>query len=340
MIISKLISEKYIYINLHAEEVMNSNYFGNSREGINVYFLNTTTIERITKNLIDNIENSNIKILFLNFDKILEIQSNILLQFQKIRDLGFKIIFLNVKKIILEKNRFDILKNLQNIEENDSYKRFYFFEEKADEYVDLEVDSKTLFYEKFKNELNKIREDNPPIHNSSYVYLTTYIDIKKLISKEPALVFYAIYRLAFKVKRKYFEEITPDFKNPILVCQSLNGSYITSILSSFLNLDMTVFDRIGPTNNLYNRLDKNIKEDENYIVVSDFVCLGTEIKITKNLIQFLGGKYLGNVSLIKVETLAKIEKANRTLAIFSIRRDNHEELNYYIYTNLKSLENI
>ena len=72
------------------------------------------------------------------------------------------------------------------------------------------------------------------------------------------------------------------------------------------------------------------------------MCLGTEVKITKSLIEFSGGKYLGNVSLVKVETLTRedlpLDNRDRTISVFSIRESNNQELKYFIYTNLKPLD--
>lgn len=113
------------------------------------------------------------------------------------------------------------------------------------------------------------------------------------------------------------------------------------MLSKLLKLDILVFDKIGPINKLYNKLEKHNYENKKYIVVSDLVCLGTEVKITKNLIEFSGGKYLGNVSLAKIETLTRedldLDSIDRTISVFSITDKNNVELNYYIYTNLKKL---
>ena len=121
----------------------------------------------------------------------------------------------------------------------------------------------------------------------------------------------------------------------------MTSTFIVSVLSKLLNLDIVVFDKIGPITKLYNKIDKHNFEKSKYIVVSDLVCLGTEVKITKNLIEFSGGKYLGNVSLVKVETLnredLKLENIDRTISVFSITENNNQELEYFIYTNLKSL---
>ena len=160
--------------------------------------------------------------------------------------------------------------------------------------------------------------------------------MKKFMSYEKELLLFSIYKLAIKIKTKWQNEIE---YGPILICQSMNSAFIVSILSTFLKLDILIFDKIGPINKLYNRLDNTISDKRKYIIVSDLVCLGTEVKIVKSLIQFIGGNCLGNVSLIKTETLKNthIIKENATIAIFSIKRANNKELNYDIFTDLESL---
>lgn len=139
-----------------------------------------------------------------------------------------------------------------------------------------------------------------------------------------------------KIKNEWGKELD---QKPILVCQSMNSAYIVSVLSILLKLDILILDKIGPIHTLYTRMDKSFSENRKYIVVSDLVCLGTEAKIVKNLILFMGGKYLGNVSLVKTETLEKahIKRTDATKAVFSINRENNRELNYSITTDLLPL---
>ena len=54
MIISKLITENYIYINLHAEQVITANYLESSKEGIFVTELNLTTLKNVFEVLLSD----------------------------------------------------------------------------------------------------------------------------------------------------------------------------------------------------------------------------------------------------------------------------------------------
>ncbi len=335
MIISKLITENYIYINLHAEQVITANYLESSKEGVFVTELNLTTLKNVIEDLRSLTLADNRDVLVLDFKFLAFLQPNLKNMFIELKNLGFKIIFLNIENKIIESNGFDIVTNSNNELEGSVFKKFYFFEGNDSAIMTLTLNIDDAFYNRFKEILiaNKSTEENIK-HTSSFVYISSYIDIKRIITFERSFILYAIYNLAIKINEEYLNinEVAPK-----LVCQSLNGSFIASILSTYLNLDIVIFDKIGPVNKLYSRLNKVIEEDGEYVVISDLVCLGTEVKIVRNLIQFLGGKYLGSIALIKVETLAKnhIDKIDTTTAVFSIRKSNNQELGYRIYTNLE-----
>mgnify|MGYP003606498120 CR=1 FL=1 len=339
MIISYIENPLYIYFNLHAEEVISSNYLNDDNQGVYIASLQFETINRIY-NFIKESKTIIQKDIVFDFKNIEHIQANILTKIIEIRDLGFKLTFLNISDRIIDSLS---LKNIVNdkhiISNNNGYEIFYFFSDADSIIYETIIKSDKLFYDEFKNRLKKeyIVEYKKP-HASSFVYLHSFIDLKKFISKERPFVYYALYRLAMKIKEKWQPQL---INNPILVGQSLTSTFIVSILSKLLKLDILVFDKIGPITKLYNKLEKHNFENRKYIVVSDLVCLGTEVKITKNLIEFSGGKYLGNVSLVKVETLTRedlqLDNVDRTISVFSITENNNQELKYYIYTNLKAL---
>lgn len=336
MVISKIITEDYIYFNLHAEQVVNSNYLENIPSGIYEDKLSLSTILKIKENLDTNTEHSTIKNIIIDFSYILSSQPNLKSKFVELRKYGFIIVCLNISNSLVSELGFDTIQNVLNVknEEQDFFTKYYVFEEES-KLTELEINITEIFQTKFKNLLKDHITKNPNPHTSSYVYISSYVDLKKFISYHRDFSLFAIYKLALKIRAEWYDELED---NPILVCQSMNSSYIVSILSTLLKLDILILDKIGPINKLYSRLDNVINENRKYIVVSDLVCLGTEVKIVKNLIQFMGGKYLGNVSIIKTQTLEPkdIKRNDATLAIFSIKRENNKELNFYISTNLES----
>ncbi len=357
MIISKLNAEDFIYYDLHSEEVVTSNFIKDINQGIFCDRLQSITLERISKDINENLHKGT-SIAF-NFNHIEGVQSNLNNYFTDLKKSGFQIVLLNITKELIDNLGFNSISNTNNKDENlifydkgtlkprtkEGFSKFYLFEDNTIDFVTENFKIDKIFDKEFKEKLVKYSETHSEPHTSSFVYLDSYINIKKFISKEKSLCVFSIYKLALKILKEWREngpipfykegenkEVTP----PILVCQSLNSSYLASILSNLLKLDILILDKIGPVNRIYNSLNKNIIENRNYIVVSDLVCLGTEVKIVKNIIEFLGGKYLGNVSLIKTETLKKkdIKKKDATIAIFSIDRTNNEELGYYITTDL------
>lgn len=340
MIVSLIKNVNYIYFSLHAEEVITSNYIKDNNDGIFVSSLQFETIERLYLFLRDSTFEEQ-KYIVLDFRSIKHIQANIISKIISIRDLGYKLIFKNISSEVHEALAINVIVNPKNLNnEMNGYDTFYYFSSDYEEIYSVDLNEKKLFnkeFERILKEKNYIVEYDKK-HSSSFVYLHSFIDLKKFISHEQPFFYFALYKLAMKIKYKWKTEIG---NNPILVSQSLTSTFIVSILSKLLNLDILVFDKIGPITKLYNKLEKHNFDKRKYIVVSDLVCLGTEVKITKSLIEFSGGKYLGNVSLVKIETLTRedlsLENIDHTISIFSVTNENNKELNYYIYTNLNPL---
>lgn len=319
---------------MHAEEVVTSNFIKEDNAGIYCDRLQIETIQRI----VDSLSRSEIKTIVFDFKDIIDCQPNLQKKLIELKNQNFKIILVNLKKKLCSELSLDSIKNPKNKEKDDWYLVFFMFEDGDDSITEIAPNVSHQFEYEFKKRIsNYIDKNHNEPHTSSFVYLTAFVDMKRFISHEKAFMLYSLYLLALKVRK----EMKDDLKEkPILVCQSLNSSYLVSILSTLLSLDILIFDKIGPVNKLYNRIDNSVSGKRKYIIVSDLVCLGTEVKIVKNLIQFIGGECLGNISLIKTETLSKshILKVNATIAVFSIRNENNKELGYTIKTNLEAVK--
>ncbi|WP_156307976.1 hypothetical protein [Sphingobacterium endophyticum] len=361
MIISRLNTDNFYYYNLHSEEVLTSNFIEDINQGIFCDRLQSITIDRVSKDIKK--ENSGLKNVALDFKHIENIQPNVNTYFTDLKKDGYNLVLLNVSEELIKSMGFNLIENINNSSKDlifydkgtllprnkPGYYKFYFFESSSNDFFPFSFNISDEFNKVFKGKLANYKENNHEPHTSSFVYVETYINIKKFISYEKEFCIYSIYKLALKILKEwrlngpipfYKEGEINELLPPILVCQSLSSSYIAGILSNLLKLDILILDKIGPINRIYNSLNKNIIENRNYIVVSDLVCLGTEVKIVKNIIEFLGGNYLGNVSLIKTETLKKkdIIKKDATIAVFSIDKTNNRELGYYITTDLMDKE--
>ncbi len=325
MIISKIIDDNIVCYNLHAEQTVTATFLDEAGIGVFEESLTNNTLGRIIGDF-SNHPNFN---LILDFKNLKSCQNNLLLKITELIKMSKISVLKNVKKEIVDKLGVKTFTNVNNIELDGEYALFYLINAGQ-----INISNGDLFNEAFKKYLvSQSHNDSGPIpHHSSSVYLTTYIDIKGMISKEKGFFIYSLYHLAMRIKNHW--DLTLNNEKPTLVCQNLNGSYIASILSGLLKMNILILDKLGPINKLYSTLDNKIEDGKSYIVVSDVVCLGTEIKIAKNLITFLGGNYLGNVSVIRVETLLpETKKFDDNQCIFKITRDNNP-INFQIKTAL------
>ena len=293
------------------------------------------TLKRIVEDFGDN----NHTEVILDFENVLDVQNNLNPVVSQLKINSKTLILLNVNFQIITKLGIDIFNNPNNKANSEFFELFIV----SDTLSTVILKTEELFTNEFIKYLikhsidnegyNKINNKIPIIsdfipHISSSVYITKYIDVKRMISDDKAFFIYCLYKLSLIVRKQWLA------KKPTLVCQNLNSSYIASILSSFLKFDILVFDKLGPTNKIYSTLDNKIETDKEYLIVSDVVALGTEMKIAKSLITFLGGKYLGNISLIRIETLhPEVKQYGNTSSLFTISKDNNP-IEYQILTEL------
>jgi hypothetical protein len=337
MIISRLELEKYTFFKLHAEQAFEGS-FGSflhkeiPQAGIFQNALSKTTIDNLAQEIRKNKIKS--KCVIFDFEGIeyLQVNQNIYFK-EKILD------YLKSKKIQLSNITNKIINDLgfshliKNIEA----------EQKTIIINDPENQEVTLttlqaFNTLFKNKLkDNYLDETTKFHRSSPVYITKYIDIKKFITIDRAFIIYALYNLSFSmIKQKEYRDwnIEKNEKEIVLFSQNMNSSFIASILSSFLQLDVMLIDHVGPINKIYSNFENRIDRNKKYIVVSDVVCLGTEVKIAKNIIEFSGAEYIGNVSIIRVNTLKNEDlKYTDVDSIYVIEKDNND-MGYSIRTAL------
>lgn len=343
MLISPIIKDTELYIHLHAEQSVTGTFYSDNDEpkeniitGIYTKELSQTTLKAIIKYL-EQYKDKAYNIVF-DFSDLDDVNKNVTEEIVKIRKKANFLIFLNVSEYIIKKmtlTTFSDNEVNQSQLENNNYEIFYV----TDIACKVIPSSLTTIFEKeFETNLEKItkeRDIEEQKHFSSSVYLPKFIDIKSLAVNSQQFFIYTIYRLAKKIERNTSLNLEIGKSNDtILFCQNLNNSYISSVLSSFLLIDVIVMDRIGPINKVYHELGKKIKRNAKYIVVSDVVCMGTEVRIAKNIIEFLGGKYLGNVSIVRIATLKKEDKYLDTESIFELTKENNSKIGFEIKTAL------
>lgn len=338
MIISKIKISNCLYYHLHAEQTITSALVDGGNIGVLEQIINETTLIKI----IDDYRKDTNKpeVLILNFESTNAIQNNQISKISELKDLNTNLILINIKKeLIKELNLLSLFNNENNItDDNGNYLVFNCFDTSNFKVLYSTEDIfKTHFLKLLKDKYTKPLVGKETYHSSSSIYLSKWINIKKFISVDREFFLYAIYSLAVKTYNKWFKDKKAfnSENKPILVCQNLNSSYITSILSTLLRTDIVILDQIGPINKMYSTLDSKIENNKKYIVVSDLVCLGTEIKIAKSLIEFLGGKYLGNVSIVRIQTIEPCYRSfEDTECVFVVDKDNNKEIGYKISTAL------
>ncbi len=314
---TKIKFENAFYFHLHAEEVIMSCIDSN------LSLSNITQLRHITLESVSNSIPSDSKhTVILDFNNLVSVQYNTETIIQQIRTKSINLILLNISGLLLEPLRVSILNNPKNIiNEHNVFEVYYV----SETYSDSIPNYKEVFEMEFESHLIKHTKDTGFIfHNSSSVYINKYIDIKSFISYERKFFLVCIYFLSLQIKNLYEENSNSNTEKPWLVCQNLNSSLLTSVLSSILKWDLIILDKIGPINNLYANLNNVILPDKNYLVISDVICLGTEVKITKNLITYLGGNYIGNVSLVRVATLKEEDKYKNAISLYNINKLNNK----------------
>jgi hypothetical protein len=332
MIISPLISNNVLYINLHAEQAFFGTFHAdvlnvskNIITGIYDQELNLSILEKVLNYVKRNKKHFNI--LVLDFERLITAQKNLDGKLIEIKNEIKYTILKNINITILDKlNLNDCFDRFGN-KSNDDFQHDHFVlnDDSSHKLSDI-VSAKKVFDQEFEKMLVKITRPNTSkkIHHSSPVYLSNFIDIKELIVKNKALFYYSCYWLAIEMTKKTTRTwLIEKGARKTLLCQNLNSSFIASVLSSYLLLDVITLDHIGPINKVYNEIDKKIRDGEEYIVVSDVVCMGTEVRIAKNIIEFSGGKYIGNVSIVRIMTMEYEDKYNDTESVYDISKDKN-----------------
>lgn len=323
MVISKIIDQDCVYFNLHAEQSFTGSFLAdkgdasiNICEGIFGSELTLQTLGNIEASLSDCLEYRAV----LDFTGIREVQANLFKVINEIIKLVKQLAFVSVSDKIIEKLNLGFF--TKGNELVDGHYALYVL---ATEVQSFEIaGSLALFQQKFTDLLVANTLDNQgdkAFRHNSPVYVPKFIDVKGMITSDPSFFTYIIYNMAIKIHLKEDWNVPGD--NPILFCQNLNGSYICSILSRFLKWDMLSMDHIGPANKVYSSIGNKIRSEARYLVISDVICLGTEIKICQNIINYSGGRYLGNACVVKIETLLAEHQDKNSISVFSISEGNN-----------------
>ena len=332
MIISRFEYNECTYFSLHAEQVY-EDFILDTSIGIFQKSLLISTINRleyyINKNPIAT------DYIVFDFNNIEIIQPNQSSRFKE----NILDVFCKEKQVLLHNIPKVVAKSLYVGEyithDATFYEEIKLFKDDINTKKIISIDNAfDLYFVELLKTKGYISDEEDKLNPSSKVIINKFIDIKKFISQDKDFFIFAVYRLALSMisnnGRKW--TITSNTKDIILFAQNMNSAYIASILSSFLQLDVLLIDHLGPKNKLYMVFDNMIKRNKKYLVVSDMVCMGTEVRLAKNSIEFSGAEYLGNVSIVRINTTGK-DIYNNTESLYTVSKDNNS-FKYSIKTAL------
>lgn len=352
MLYSSLYNDGYLYITLHTEQVYQDfdfygeeDYLINSSLGFFTTELKVDTLERLRKN-IELIDIDKIKNIIIDCDKINESKNSnsefdLIIRFIIENEISLSLIRVGMKlyedlKLIKYKQAYS-----DNIKENNTkqYTNFFINESEFDT-INFDSIIFDIYQKQLKEKLKKeyLIENKKKISNSSNVYLDYYINIKLFIEQKE-LTYFGLYLLC---KNALNENLIPKLnqrnspRKTILFFQSLNGSYLASILSKIALIDMAYIDHVGPINKIYRTILKNNFEyPNNYLIMSDVICMGTEEKIVRSLIEYENSHIIGNLCIVKIEPIKRTDNKQKTSSLFTLTKETNIEIGYKIHTDFE-----
>ena len=283
------------------------------------------------------------KDIFIDFDKIEDISDNNLLGF-----FGF------LKRKFCVQNKMVYIANLDNkIYERIKGDNKFKIEEERDgkislimgnkrEYVEIQSlrkKSKIIIDEIVEKMIKNSTEKCDEIHTSSPVYLSRYINMKKMVADNSILLRYAIYCLANKMIDGNIISNEYNYnRNICLFFQTINGGYIASQIADLFNIDIVYLDHLGPIKSVHKKhFEKCIHDNKKYIIISDVICLGGEVGRARTIIEYCGGTVIGEVCLVDIKTIKNEDIKNR-ISLYTVSDENNK-IEYTIETDLCKLCN-
>jgi len=147
--------------------------------------------------------------------------------------------------------------------------------------------------------------------SSSNVYVNKYINVKSLFLDYDymMMVISELAQIIYKHFKKYHGQIS-------LLGVSNNGIILANILSYELKAPAYSLNRLGPVYCLEEDVDRLVDfSDKNYILVSDVTCMGGEYRMAKGIVDILGSRILGGISVVKIRDVYRNDTGTDVFAI-------------------------
>lgn len=137
-------------------------------------------------------------------------------------------------------------------------------------------------------------------NNSSNIFASFYIDIKKLFSRNKNMNVF-LFGLYKKI------EMLKEYDYFVVV--SSNGAIMANILSYLFKKEVLYLLNLGPTIALSNRdLRSKIKTNAKYLYVFDFLCLGNELKTLDMLLKINGAQLVYGIGVAQLLPSERYER--------------------------------
>ncbi|GEM_PF-2379699 len=146
----------------------------------------------------------------------------------------------------------------------------------------------------------------------SPVIIDRYINVKKMLVDENPMPI-CIADLAMKITNTISKQSIQkrQLNQPTLFCHSMAGSFLASLIGASLGLDLLFVDHLGPEKDIVSvNFSNRIKHGHEYIIVTDVVCLGTEIESAMSYINLNGGKVKCVATMFRIDTIGILPNYN------------------------------
>lgn len=202
-------------------------------------------------------------------------------------------------------------------------------------YAELVKKRCELYDEKLEQIIQEVTEDNTSKYHASVpVYLTRYINVKKLVELKPEFFRYLIYELANKMIEQNIVSMNPmENANCNFFFHTINGGYIATQLAELFQMDMVYLDHLGPIESVHRKhFEKSIRDNQNYIIISDVICMGGEVGRARTIIEYCGGRVRGEVCIVDIKTVRE-EVLNKRVSLYNVS-NKHNSIGYMIRTDM------
>lgn len=339
MLYSKIIQDNILYVLLHAEQVFQNFSRFDHRLGFFTSELTRDTVERVGVEIKKIADISSIIIdcngLDDSHNSFNELNNIIKYCIEKQLDVSLIRVSeslygkLQMYKIMSENN---LQESHKKISHETQFKLFAIHDINFDDFDDFVL---TIFSRIILDKKKLYAEDRAPdkqYSESSNVILPKYLNIKRFI-EEKEISFIGLYLLC---KKTINEGLIPNIgenNRPVIVFPSIAASYLASLFAKISCCDIAYRDHIGPKNKIYRTIQKGVfNESKKHLIISDVVCMGTEIQITKNIIEHEGAKVDGILTIIDVKVTDKTS-TNKVISLVVLTKENNKGINYQIKTN-------